>query len=81
MLIFHKFKTMDEAAKVAKHITDNFRLRAIACLNQTEADKFDYYPFRLDGVILLVEHCFTVENKETEIQKFVESNGGEFAGT
>ena len=91
MLIFEKFENVEKAETFAQAIRTEFFRKAIVCNSQEESDKFDVFPYELKPVIVLVERIDYEEDmdgkavdqieRETEIEKFVESYGGEFAGT
>jgi hypothetical protein len=82
MMIFDSFPNEQLALAFAVQVRDKFGQATRFCKSQTESDKYDPFPYRLDGPIVLVAlDQAEGPHLETEIESFVDSFDGLFAGT
>ena len=71
-----------KAKAFAAEVWKRFRLKARVCDSQDESNAIDPFPYRLDGVIVLVERdLLDGQQLEPEIQRLAEQFNGSYAGT
>ena len=78
-LIFDRFPSIEKAAGFAAAVKENYGRESQLYTKGDEAAEAGFFPFRLDGTVVLVERE-SYDNEEAIIQ-LVKAHSGEFAGT
>ena len=79
-LIFHRFPSTETAEAFVAEVERQFSRGGGVYTSQEEADAVDFFPFKLDPPIALVDRDESL-TLEGEIEASVKAFGGEFAGT
>jgi len=78
-LIFDSFPTIGKAAGFAAVVKKNYGRDAQLYTNADEGADAGYFPFQLDGNVVIVDR--ETDDDEEEIIQLVKAHGGRFAGT